>query len=82
MGATRDIGSAVNLQRPPDKDGRAAAAALIPIRMGWVPDTMPTRLASQELQSLEAWAKVAVFLKEEDSTGLMEGMDKGTAATS
>ena len=41
---------------------------------------MPTRLASQELQALKAGAKMAVFLKKKDSTGLVEGMDKSTAA--
>ena len=71
MSAPLERGATMYLQRPPDEDSRAAAAALISTSVGRIPYAMPTRLASHELQALEAGAKVAVFLQEKDSPGLM-----------
>ena len=71
MSAPLERGATMYLQRPPDEDGRASAAALISTSVGWIPTAVPTRLASHELQALEAGAKVAMFLQEKDSTGLM-----------
>ena len=52
----------MDLQGPAYEDRSAAAAALVATGVGRVPKAMPTRLTSQELQTLEAGAKVAMLL--------------------
>ena len=71
VGAPVDSGATMYLKRPSYEDRGAAAAALVATGVGRVPNAMPTRLTSHELQTLEAGAKVAMFLKEKDSPGLM-----------
>ena len=70
----------MDLQRFADEDRRTAAAALVARGQGWVPKAVPTRLASHELKTLEAWAKVAVLLNQEYHSRLVQGMKKSGAA--
>ena len=82
MSATIDRGTTMYLQGPANENRCATASALVAGGQGWIPEAMPTRLASQELETLEAWAKVAVLLNQENHSGLVQGMEKSAAAAS
>ena len=74
-------GTPMDLQRFTDENRGTAASALVACGQGWIPKAVPTRLASQELKTLEARAKVVVLLDQEDHAGLVQGMKQsGTTA--
>ena len=70
----------MDLERFANENRGATAAALVSGGQGWVPKAVPTRLASHELEALEAGAKVAVLLNQEYHSWLVQGMKKSGAA--
>ena len=80
MNASVHRGPTVDLQRFANENRGATASSLVAGGQSWVPEAMPTRLASHELKTLEAWAKVAVLLNQEYHSRLVQGMKKGGAA--
>ena len=80
MSTSVHSGPAMDLERFANENRGATAAALVAGGQGWVPKAMPTRLASHELEALEAGAKVAVLLNQEYHSWLVQGMKKSGAA--
>ena len=68
----------MDLQGPTDEYSRATTAPLVSARGGRIPEAVPSRLTGQELEAMEAGPEVAVFLQEQNHTGLVQGMEDGS----
>ena len=72
----------MNLKGKADKNGCSSTSSLITVGKSRVPESVPTCLPGHELQAFEPGAQMAVFLDEQHSARLVEGMQKGGTATS